>query len=113
MLLSPRRIAAFRALWRVLAAGRTPGAPTLGERARALPRLLGGSLTGRYRGLNRARLALFVLAVAYLLSPLDLLSGLLLNVFGLAGDGVVLLWLASSFLVETDRFLRWERTLLA
>ncbi|WP_028938764.1 YkvA family protein [Pseudonocardia spinosispora] len=106
---TPQRIAAFRALWRAISAGRKPGAPTLGERASALPRLLGASVAGRYPGLGRGRLALFVLAAAYLVSPIDVIPELLFNVFGLGDDAVVALWLAGSFLGETERYLGWER----
>lgn len=108
-MLNPRRISAFRALWRALAQGRKPGAPGLGERARALPRLVGASLAGRYRGLSRSRLVLFAIGLVYLISPVDLVPELLFNVFGLGDDAVVALWLAGAFLVETDRYLGWER----
>ncbi|HEY2094895.1 MAG TPA: YkvA family protein [Pseudonocardia sp.] len=110
-MLNPRRISAFRALWRAVAQGRKPGAPGLGERASALPRLAGASMAGRYRELSRGRLALFVVGLAYLVSPVDLVPELLFNVFGLGDDAVVALWLGGSFLVETDRYLRWEREL--
>jgi uncharacterized membrane protein YkvA (DUF1232 family) len=55
-------------------------------------------------------MALFAIGLAYLLSPVDLLPELVLNVFGLGDDAVVALWLAGAFLVESDRYLRWERT---
>jgi hypothetical protein len=34
---------------------------------------------------------------------------LLFNVFGLGDDAVVALWLAGAFLVETERYLGWQR----
>jgi uncharacterized membrane protein YkvA (DUF1232 family) len=107
--LTPRRIAAFTALWRALTQSREPGAPGLVDRFRSLPRLTGAALSGRYPGLGRGRLALFVLAVAYLVSPVDVVPELVLAVFGLADDAVVALWLGGAFLAETDRFLSWER----
>src|SRR5882757_7990987 len=110
-MLNPRRISAFRALWRAVVSGRRPGAPGLGERARALPRIVGASLGGRYRGLSRGRLALFLVGLVYLISPVDLVPELLFNVFGLGDDVVVALWLAGGFLVETERYLGWEREL--
>jgi len=110
-MLNPRRISAFRALWRAVVSGRRPGAPGLGERARALPRIVGASLGGRYRGLSRGRLALFLVGLVYLISPVDLVPELLFNVFGLGDDAVVALWLAGGFLVETERYLGWEREL--
>ena len=105
----PRRIAAFTALWRVVTQSRRPGAPIASERLRALPRMLGGALTGRYPALSRARLGLIVLALAYLVSPIDLLPEAFLPLVGLADDGVIALWLGGAFLAETDRFLAWER----
>jgi hypothetical protein len=33
----------------------------------------------------------------------------LFNVFGLGDDAVVALWLAGGFLVETERYLGWQR----
>lgn len=107
---TPRRIAAFTALWRALTQARRPGSPGLAERAGALPRMLGAALSGRYPGLGRGRLALIVLALAYLVSPVDLMPEMLLTVFGLGDDAVVALWLGGMFLAETDRFLGWERS---
>jgi uncharacterized membrane protein YkvA (DUF1232 family) len=106
----PRRIAAFHALWQAVTLSRRPGAPTLGDRLRALPRMVTGALTGRYPDLGRGRLALFLLAVAYLVSPVDLVPEGLLGLIGLGDDAVVALWLSGAFLAETERFLGWERT---
>jgi uncharacterized membrane protein YkvA (DUF1232 family) len=105
-----RRINAFRALWKAFARSHRPGAPGLSERLGALPRMVRGALSGRYRGLSRGRLALFAIGLAYLLSPMDVVPEIVLNVFGLGDDAVVALWLAGAFLVETERYLGWERT---
>jgi uncharacterized membrane protein YkvA (DUF1232 family) len=102
-------MAAFAALWRAVSRGRRPGAPDLGERLRALPRMLGDALSGRYAALGRGRLALLALALAYLVSPVDVVPEAFVPLLGLADDGVVALWLAGAFLAETDRFLAWER----
>jgi uncharacterized membrane protein YkvA (DUF1232 family) len=107
--IGPRRIAAFSALWRAVTQSRRPGAAGLGERARALPRLLRGAVSGRYPALSRGRIGLIVLALAYLVSPIDLLPEAFLPLVGLADDGVVALWLGGAFLAETERFLAWER----
>lgn len=107
---SPRRLSAFRALWYALRKAGRPGAPTLSERARVLPRMVGRALAGRYVGLSRPRLVLVALGLVYLISPIDLVPEALLNVFGLGDDAVVALWLVGWFLAETDRFLAWERT---
>jgi uncharacterized membrane protein YkvA (DUF1232 family) len=105
----PRRIAAFRALWRVVADGRRPGAPGFGDRLRSLPRMLAGSLSGRYPELTRARVVLLLLAVAYLVSPVDIVPEAFLTLLGLGDDVIVGLWLGGALLVETERFLHWER----
>jgi uncharacterized membrane protein YkvA (DUF1232 family) len=107
--IKPRRIAAFTALWRAVAQSRRPGAPGMGDRVRALPRLLGGAVLGRYPALTRGRLGLILLALAYLVSPIDLLPEAFVPLLGLADDGVVALWLGGAFLAETERFLAWER----
>lgn len=107
---TPRRIAAFTALWRAVTRANEPGAPGILDRVRALPRMVLGGLSGRYPGLGKGRVALLALAVAYLLSPVDLVPELLLTVLGLADDAVVALWLAGAFLAETGRFLAWERS---
>jgi uncharacterized membrane protein YkvA (DUF1232 family) len=71
--------------------------------------MVGDALAGRYAALGRGRLALLGLALAYLVSPIDLVPEAFVPLLGLADDGVVALWLAGAFLVETDRFLAWER----
>ncbi|MHA6618647.1 YkvA family protein [Pseudonocardia sp. DLS-67] len=81
----------------------------MGERFSALPRMLGGALSGRYPAMSRGRVGLIVLALAYLVSPLDLVPEAFVPLLGLADDGVVALWLGGAFLAETERFLAWER----
>lgn len=104
-----RRLNAFRALWRAVRAGQRPGAPGMGDRLRALPRMVGAAVSGRYPGLGKGRLALFVVAIAYIVSPVDAMPELLLTVLGLGDDALVAMWLAGSFLDETERYLHWER----
>ena len=107
--IGPQRVAAFSALWRALAQSRRPGAPGVGDRARALPRMVRGAISGRYPELSRGRIGLIVLALAYLVSPIDLVPEAFLALLGLTDDAVVALWLGGAFLAETDRFLDWER----
>jgi uncharacterized membrane protein YkvA (DUF1232 family) len=102
------RLTAFRALWKVVVQGRRPGAPSLGERLRLLPRMISGAATGRYPELSRAKVGLLVLALAYLVSPVDLVPEAFLPLVGLIDDGIVALWLGGAFLAETDRFVAWE-----
>ncbi|HEX2300470.1 MAG TPA: YkvA family protein [Pseudonocardiaceae bacterium] len=105
-----RRLVALRALWRTVREGRRAGGPTVGERFSALPRLAGNAARGRYPGLGGLRLAGIVLALLYLLSPVDVLPELFLPLLGLGDDALVALWLAGTFFDETERYLRWERT---
>ncbi|MQA13325.1 MAG: DUF1232 domain-containing protein [Pseudonocardiaceae bacterium] len=105
-----RRFGAFRALWRAVRRGRRPGSPALRERAAALPRLVRRAVRGRYPGLGGGRLALFALGLVYLVSPVDVVPEIALTLLGLGDDAVVALWLAGSFLDETDRYLQWEHT---
>jgi uncharacterized membrane protein YkvA (DUF1232 family) len=107
--IGPRRIAAFTALWRAITQSRRPGSPGIAERLRALPRLLGSALSGRYPELSRGKLGLIVLALAYLVSPLDLIPEAIVPLLGLADDGIIALWLGGAFLAETERFLEWEQ----
>lgn len=107
--IKPRRIAAFRALWSVVSQGTRPGSPGFGDRLRSLPRMISGALSGRYPQLGQGRLALLALAVAYIVFPVDLVPEAFLTVLGLGDDAVVALWLGGALLVETDRFLEWER----
>jgi uncharacterized membrane protein YkvA (DUF1232 family) len=67
------------------------------------------TLTGSYRGLARSRLGLFALAVVYIVSPVDLLPEAGLWVLGTVDDIGVAAWLVGALLLETDRFLDWER----
>lgn len=104
-----RRLNAFRALWTAVRTGHQPGTPTIADRIRAMPRMTGAAVRGHYPGLGRGRLVLFAAALAYIVSPVDVMPEILLTVFGLGDDAVVALWLAGSFLDETQRYLDWER----
>jgi hypothetical protein len=100
-----RRRAAFAALARAMAAG-ARGGPSLGRRLGALPRMIKATARGEYDG--GMRLALMGAAVAYVVSPIDIVPEALFWVFGLADDAVMATWLAGSVLAETERFLEWE-----
>src|SRR5690606_41124025 len=89
------------------AAGRT--GPPLGERMRAVPRLVRATLRRRDRYDARWRLVLMALALAYVVVPVDLLPALLVGPLGLVDDAVVVSWLVGALLSETARFLGWER----
>lgn len=89
-------------------AGTRPGAPSLSERAQAVPRLVRATLDGSYSGTTVKRLGLVAAAVAYVVSPVDLIPELVLPVLGAADDAVVIGWAIKAFIEETDRYLMWE-----
>ena len=103
------RFAALGAVWRAIRASHRPGTPGVGERLRAIPRLVRSTVLGRYRGTTRTRLLMMALAVAYVLSPVDLVPELFVPLLGLVDDAFVVAWLAGSVLLETERFLDWEQ----
>ena len=101
-----KRTAAFTALARALTSG-ARGGPTLSKRMAALPRMLKATAKGQYDG--GMRVAMMAGAAAYIISPIDLIPEAFLFVFGLADDAVMITWLAGAVLVETERFLEWEK----
>ncbi len=103
-----KRLSAFATLWEAIRGRRRPGSPSMGESVAALPRLATSTLRGDYPGLDRSRLMLMGLALAYVVSPVDLMPEAVLLLAGLGDDAVVLSWLAGTVLVETERFLDWE-----
>ena len=103
-----RTLAYVGALARAARLATRPGGPSLGERATALPRLARAVRSGEYTGTSGTRLALLLAGVAYVASPVDLLPEGLLGVFGLADDAMVLGWVATTVVEETERFLQWE-----
>jgi uncharacterized membrane protein YkvA (DUF1232 family) len=82
------------------------------ERARALPRLLRAARRGEYPGLPTSRMALWGLAVVYLVSPIDILPELL-PVIGVTDDAGVAVWLLTSVSTATGLYLRHERDQLS
>lgn len=100
------RRTAFVALWSAIRSHKR-GGPTLAQRALAVPRMIFATIRGRYDG--RWRLTLMTVATLYIVSPVDLIPEALFLVAGLIDDAVVVAWLAGALLVETERFLEWER----
>ena len=100
---------AMGAVWRAVRAGTRPGTPGIGDRLRSIPRLLRETFLGRYVGTSRARLLAMLVAVVYVLSPIDLVPELFVPLLGLVDDAFVIAWLAGTVLLETERFLDWER----
>ena len=103
------RLASVGAVVRAVRLAVRPGGPSLGERAGAVPRLVRATVSGEYRGTSAGRLVLMLAAAGYVVSPVDLMPEGLLGVFGLADDAMVLSWLATRLVEETEQFLEWER----
>ena len=103
------RLASVGAVVRAVRLAVRPGGPSLGERAGALPRLVRATAKGDYRGTSPRRLLLMMVAAGYIVSPVDLLPEGVLGIIGLADDAMVLSWLATRLVEETEKFLEWER----
>jgi uncharacterized membrane protein YkvA (DUF1232 family) len=99
------RKAALTTLWTVVRGAR--GGPPLGVRMSALPRMLRATFSGRYDG--KGRVVGMVLALLYIISPVDLVPEAFLAVLGLADDAFIAVWLAGAVMSETERYLVWER----
>ncbi|MFO7251940.1 MAG: YkvA family protein [Actinomycetes bacterium] len=96
------------AVWRVLREAQRPGTPGVLSRVRAIPRMLRGALRGDYPHLSASKIGMLGLALAYILSPIDLVPEFL-AVIGAVDDFGVLLWLLAALLGESGRYLEWER----
>ena len=103
------RLASVAAVARAVRLAVRPGGPSMGERAGAVPRMVRATLSGDYVGVSKGRLALMLAATGYLIAPIDVLPELFLPVLGLADDALVLSWLATRLVEETEAFLEWEK----
>ena len=97
-----RRRLALTALLRMF----KPGAPGMGRRLAAAPRMIRATWRREYDG--GARLMLMLLVVVYLVSPLDFRADAVFLVVGVIGDAALVTWLFGALMDETERFLRWE-----
>ena len=77
-------------------------------RIASIPAMVRDTLLGRWHGLGRSRLALLVLGVAYVVSPVDLLPEVLLTIPGLADDAIVAAWVAAALLAATGDYRDWR-----
>ncbi|WP_338751589.1 YkvA family protein [Janibacter alittae] len=90
-------------------ASATPGAPSLWARMRAVPRMVRAVRSGQYTGLTSTRLMMLLAGIGYVVSPIDLVPEGLLLVVGLVDDVLVIGWVATVLLRETEDFIVWER----
>lgn len=103
------RVVLLTTFYRAARIAMRPGGPGLAARLRAVPRMVSATLSGRYDGLGKGPLALMLAAVAYVVSPVDLVPEGALLMLGLADDAMVLGWLAAALVGGTEDFLAWER----
>ncbi|MFC3998379.1 YkvA family protein [Nocardiopsis sediminis] len=103
------RAAAGAAAWQVVNDKARPDAPGVLERVGAIPRMLGARMRGRYTEIPASRVTLFILALLYIVSPIDAVPELFIPFLGLADDIGVAVWLTAGLMSETERFLKWER----
>jgi uncharacterized membrane protein YkvA (DUF1232 family) len=103
------RLGAFRTIARALRTAARPGSPGPRDRLASVPRLFRATFRGEYAGTSRKRLLMILAAVAYVLSPIDVVPEAFLSVFGLADDAMVVSWIAAAVVNETEAFLAWEK----
>ena len=102
-----------RPLGRVLAAAAAelqhPGRSldAVARDARGLVRMVGASVSGRYRRVPRRSLVAVVAGLVYFLDPLDAIPDFL-PVIGFLDDAAVLAWVVSRVRRDLDEFLAWE-----
>lgn len=106
----PLRWGALMGVASAIRSASRPGAPGLGERLAALPRMARAILTKRYTGLDPSKLLIMLAAVGYVVSPIDLMPEAVLFIAGIGDDALVVGWLAVTIINATDDFLDWERT---
>jgi uncharacterized membrane protein YkvA (DUF1232 family) len=71
--------------------------------------MLRATFSGQYTGVSKGRLLLMLGAAGYIVSPLDLIPEAVAPIIGLADDALVLSWLATRLVEETESFLAWEQ----
>jgi uncharacterized membrane protein YkvA (DUF1232 family) len=90
------------------AAAMSDGPTGFMARVASIPRMVRDVFRGDYDGLSRGRLLMMVLAVLYIVSPVDLLPEAILTIPGLADDAAVAAWLVASVLGATSAYRLWE-----
>ena len=106
---SVRRAAAIKVFWQAVMGSRKPGAPGVGARLGAVPRMVSQGLRGTYPHLDKSRLAMATLGFVYVLSPIDAVPEIILPLLGFGDDAVVAAFVIGALLSEVDAFLDWER----
>jgi len=105
---TPRQLAAAAAVGRAVRSGTDPGTPGMLERVKLIPAMLADTLTGRFPLLSRSRLAVMLLGVLYIVSPVDLVPESALLLLGLTDDVLVAGWLAATTLDAAGEYATWR-----
>lgn len=105
-----RRIGALRALINRIQHGRAAGAPTLWQMVVGFPKLIGATMSGKYSQGSRPKIIGMLLAVVYILLPVDALPESIMGLFGLVDDAVVMTWLAGAVIDESTAYSRWRQS---
>lgn len=105
----PLRWGALMGVASAIRSASRPGAPGVGERLAALPRMVRAILTRKYSGVDATKLLMMLAAVGYVVSPIDLMPEAMLFIAGIGDDALVVGWLAVAIINATDDFLDWER----
>lgn len=90
-----------------------PGGPSMYERLSSLPRLARAVARGDYSGSTTGRLLLMAGALFWIVSPLDMMPEAVLGVFGLVDDAMIMTWLVTTVVTETEEYLAWEKGITA
>ncbi|MGI5493009.1 YkvA family protein [Microtetraspora malaysiensis] len=96
------------ATWRAYREVAKPGSPGMGARLKAVPRMIRGTFKGNYPHLGKGQLAMFAVGLAYIVSPIDAIPDFLVGI-GVVDDFGVFIWLMSSLLAASGRYVEWER----
>jgi uncharacterized membrane protein YkvA (DUF1232 family) len=74
----------------------------------ALIRLLLAYIRGEYRDIPWASIVLIIVAIAYFVSPIDLIPDFI-PLAGYVDDAAVIAFVIAQVAVDLDNFIRWER----
>lgn len=74
-------------------------------RLSAVPRMIRDTMSGDYDGLGKGRVLAMTMALAYLISPVDLIPEALLTIPGLVDDTAFAVWLLAAATTAADRYL--------
>ena len=102
--MSRRRKAAYTV---AATAAMSEGPLGFGQRVASLPGLVRDTVSGRYDGLGRGRLAMIGVALVYIIAPIDLVPEALLTIPGLMDDAAVAAWLIATLMGATTAYRAW------